>query len=280
MTLREWINWGEAKLLAGPHPAKARLDAEALLLHHLGKSRAWLIAHGDDNFAGCGSIGFAEQMRRRLGGEPIQYITGVCEFYGLPFQVTRDVLIPRSETEHSVEKAIELAAAFDTPRILDVGTGSGAIAVSLARHLPHAQITASDISSTAIELARVNATENSSSIRFLQGDLLEPVAGEQFDLIVSNPPYVPESDRSSLDVEVRQFEPEGALFGGTDGLDIYRRLIPDALSLLSPGGFLILEIGYRQHDATEALLHKAGFGAIGFVADLQGIPRVATARHV
>lgn len=299
MKLREFLDHGEALLRAGLHPDRARRDAETLLQHHIGRNKAWLMAHADDDFAGCRAIGYAGLLERRQKGEPIQYITGECEFYGLPFLVTPDVLIPRPETEHLVEKAVNLATQLgaasipqtlrngwestnlaQSPRILDVGTGSGAIAIALATQLPNTTITATDISASALAVARQNATRNAVTdrIRFLQGDLLAPVAGEQFEIIVSNPPYVPETDRDTLSVEVREFEPPLALFADGDGFGVYRRLIPAAFDALAPGGFIALEIGHGQQEAIRNLLSSAGFSDVGFVADLQGIPRVAFAQ--
>ena len=348
MKLREWLDHGEALLSEGPHADRARRDAETLLLHHIGKNKAWLIAHRDEEFAGCSSIGYAALLERRRRGEPIQYLIGECEFYGLPFRVTPDVLIPRPETEHLVEKALALAAALGAPgpgsprtglgswgedpsplgtgddtrhtnvpgaphleemwdepqnlgapsisrtvrngwetttpdqpvRILDVGTGSGAIAISLAAHLPHAILTATDISEPALAIARENAVRNqvSGRIRFLHGDLLAPVAGEQFEIIVSNPPYVPNTDRALIAVEVREHEPHVALFGGEDGLGIYRRLIPAAHAALAPGGYLLFEFGFSQQPDIESLLTAAGLQNFEFIHDLQGIPRVASAQ--
>jgi release factor glutamine methyltransferase len=220
-------------------------------------------------------------VERRMAGEPIQYITGEAEFYGLPFRVTREVLIPRPETEHLVETTLELAARFQAPRIVDVGAGSGAICVALACKLPQAVITAIDLSSPALAIARENAELNgvSGSIRFLHGDLLAPVNDERFEIIVSNPPYVSAGDRASLAVEVREFEPALALFAGADGLDVYRRLIPLAFTSLTPGGFLALEIGFGQEQAIARLLMELGFEGIEFIPDLQKIPRVACARR-
>jgi release factor glutamine methyltransferase len=162
-----------------------------------------------------------------------------------------------------------------------VGTGSGAIAVALAHDLPFATITATDISAAALAVAKGNAARHgfADRIRFLDGDLLEPLTGEQFDVVVSNPPYVRESDRMTLDIEVRNYEPAQALFAGDDGLAIYRRLIPAAFGALVPGGYVLLEIGYGQQEAIQALLRKKGFAGIKFSADLQGIPRVAIARR-
>ncbi len=163
---------------------------------------------------------------------------------------------------------------------MDVGTGSGAIAIALACHLPTAQITATDLSASALRVARENAERNrvADRIRFLQGDLLAPVTGEQFEFVVSNPPYVAENDRNTLSVEVREHEPSTALFAGADGLGIYGRLIPDAQASIVDGGFLVLEIGYRQDAAVAGLLANSCFEQIEFTADLHGIPRVAVGR--
>jgi release factor glutamine methyltransferase len=275
------VSEGEHVLAESPHPARARQDAETLLLYILGKNRAWLIAHAEEELSGDMATRYAELLERRFRGEPIQYITGEAEFYGLPFRVTRDVLIPRPETEHSVEKALELASNFTAPRIVDVGTGSGAITVALAHELPDAITTAIDLSAPALAVARKNAELNgvSARIRFLLGDLLAPVAGEQFEMVVSNPPYVPGADRATLSGEVRDYEPEIALFAGDDGLEVYRRLIPASFEALIPGGFVVLEIGYGQSPAIAELLADSGFEQIEFVPDLQGIPRVACARR-
>ncbi|MGB6691575.1 MAG: peptide chain release factor N(5)-glutamine methyltransferase [Terracidiphilus sp.] len=279
---------GSTRLSFGPHPERARQDAELLLLHLLEKDRAWLLAHSNDEIAFDRWDSFYESLQRRCHGEPIQYILGETEFYGLPFRVTPDVLIPRPETEHLVEKAIELAARFNRPRIVDVGTGSGAIAIALAHTLPDAQITATDISPRALIVAKENARRNgvADRIRFLPGNLLDPVAGERFDrndalfdIICSNPPYVAQAERASLAVEVREYEPAEALFAGEDGLDVIRRLIPQAFAALSPGGFIAMEIGHDQAHSVSALLAGAGFTQIEFTADLQGIPRVACAQR-
>jgi release factor glutamine methyltransferase len=239
------------------------------------------MAHSEEEPSGEQATHYMKLLERRYNGEPIQYIVGGTEFYGLPFRVTPDVLIPRPETEHLVEQVIALAARYQAPRIVDVGTGSGAIAIALAHHLPNAAITATDISSAALTTARQNAELNgvSDRIRFLEGDLLGPVTDEQFDIIVSNPPYVPLADRGPLAVEVRDHEPALALFAGDDGLDIYRRLIPAAFAALVPGGLVVLEIGCGQSAAIASLLAESGFDQIEFAPDLQNIPRVASARR-
>lgn len=280
-SVADYVFAGAERLSHGPHPDKALRDAELLLMRVLGRDRAWMLAYWRDEIdTGC-SIPYHSAIERRRAGEPIQYITGEAEFYGLPFHVNRQVLIPRPETEHLVEKAIELAAGFAQPRIVDVGTGSGAIAVALARGLPSSIVTAIDLSPAALEVAKNNAARNDVAprIRFLEGDLLAPAAAAQFDMVVSNPPYVPEADRAALAVEVRDYEPSQALFAGLDGLDVYRRLIPAAWSALVPGGSIVLEIGYGQRESLQALLQAAGFSRIGFTADLQGIARVVSAQR-
>lgn len=281
MTLRDWIAQAEAQLSAGPHPDRAKRDAETLLLHLIGKNKAWLMAHANEDFAGCTAIRYASLLERRRKGEPIQYITGETEFYGLPFRVTPDVLVPRPETELLVERFGTMVPLFPKPRIVDIGTGSGAIAIALAHDWPGAQIAAIDISNSALDLALSNARRIgfADRIRFLQGDLLAPVSGETFDIIVSNPPYVPAADRDSLSVEVRDHEPALALFAGNNGLGIYRRLIPAAFAALAPGGFIALEIGHGQQSPIETLLSVAGFTDIQFTPDLQGIPRIVVAQR-
>lgn len=280
-TLRSLVSSGAERLSLGPHQDCARLDSETLLLHLIEKDKAWLIAHFEEELSEAEVRPYATLLERRYHGEPIQYITGETEFFGLFFRITPDVLIPRPETEHLVEKVIELAARFESLRIADIGTGSGCISVALAHYLPQAAITAIDLSHAALSNARQNAVLNqvSSRIRLLEGDLLAPVAGESFDIIVSNPPYVPTADRSSLSVEVRDHEPALALFAGIDGLDVYRRLIPVAFASLIPGGFIALEIGYAQSSPIADLLEGASFRSIEFVSDLQGIPRVAVAQR-
>ena len=280
-TVAEYVYAGAERLRRGPHAERALQDAELLLMRVLGKDRAWMLAYWRDEAGTECSIPYHTAIERRRMGEPIQYILGETEFYGLPFRVTPEVLIPRPETEHSVEKVLELAAGFAAPRIMDVGTGSGAIAVAVAKHLPAAVLTAVDLSAAALAIARENAERNgvAGRIRFRESDLLAGVAGEEFEIVVSNPPYVAEADRESLAVEVREHEPEMALFAGGEGLSIYRRLIPQAFAALVAGGWLVLEIGCGQDAELGALLAEAGFANIGFTADLQSIPRVASAQR-
>jgi release factor glutamine methyltransferase len=285
MTLQEWLRMGEAGLRTGPHPGRARRDAELLLMHLLRRERAALLARWKEALPADEAEVYVAMIKRRAAGEPIQYILGEAEFYGLPFRVTPQVLIPRPETEHLVEKVIQLAERFDGSRsqirIADVGCGSGAIAVALAPSLPNAHITAIEISPRALAVAKANAKRNrvADRIRFLRGNLLAPVESERFDIVASNPPYVPNEDRASLAVEVRDHEPAAALFAGAEGLDVIRRLAPEAFAALSPGGFLVMEFGYGQWPAVSALLADSGFEQIEFVPDLQGIPRVACAQR-
>ena len=255
----------------------ARRDAELLLMHAIGRDRAYLLTHPEAQLTSEQAAVYEEWLARRERHEPIQYIIGEQEFFGLKLRVTPDVLIPRPETEHLVEAALERMERNAPLRIADIGTGSGAIAVALAHALPMAHLTALDISPAALAVARSNAETHSVSghIRFCESDLLEAVAGESFDMIVSNPPYVAENE--ILEPQVRDYEPTSALFAGATGLDVYERLIPQAQAALKPGGWLLLEIGHGQRDALAQLL--SGWSSVSFVADLQAILRVACAQR-
>lgn len=283
MTLREALNNAAARLAEQEQlRGQAHRDAELLLLDTLKISRVTLLAHPDCEMTQSQIAQYEGTIARRLLREPIQYITGQQEFYGIPLKVTPAVLIPRPETEHLVEEVLRRLPKDEPLRIVDIGTGSGAIAIALAVHLPHAEITAVDVSSAALAVATANATEHGveSRIRFLESDLLAALPDavlHAFDAIVSNPPYIPERDRASLHPEVRDHEPATALFAGEAGLDIYRRLIPQAYSALKPNGLLALEIGHGQQEALASLLQ--GWDGVSFVDDLQRIPRVALARR-
>lgn len=272
----EAVTQGAQRLAA--LPTTRRRDAELLLLHTLQRDRAWLLAHPEAEITSEQLAEYESLIARRARYEPIQYLTGQQEFYGLALRVTPAVLIPRPETEHLVEAALGLIPPdpiTDHPaRILDVGTGSGAIAIAIAAHRPRAAVTAADISPAALAVARENAATHHVAIRFVESDLLTALRDEQFDLILSNPPYVPGSDQ--LEPQVRDFEPHSALFAGESGLDIYRRLIPQAQSALVPGGWLLMEIGHGQRESLAGLL--AGWHNVSFVSDLQGIPRVVIAQ--
>jgi release factor glutamine methyltransferase len=281
MTLRQAITNAAAELAANPHLSEhAHRDAELLLLHTLQIPRVTLIAYPDRDLSPDQHTLYQIAISRRLQLEPIQYITGEQEFYGLPLHVSPAVLIPRPETEHLVEAVLALLPANQPLKLADIGTGSGAIAIALAVHLPLAHLIALDISIKALAVATSNAREHNvaNRIDFLESDLLAAVEHptEIFDAIVSNPPYIPESDRPTLHPQVREHEPATALFAGATGLDIYRRLVPQALSALKPNGLLALEIGHGQREPLTHLL--AGWNDVSFVNDLQQIPRVALAR--
>jgi release factor glutamine methyltransferase len=259
--------------------SQPRHDAELLLLHIIQRDRAFLLTHPDAELTLKQRAQYEEWLCRRASYEPIQYILGEQEFFGLTFTVSPDVLIPRPETEHLVEVLLARVPHDQLLRIADVGTGSGAIAIALAHFLPQARITALDISEDALAVAQQNAKTHriAGRMQFLKSDLLSAVAEEQFDAVVSNPPYVAESDRDSLELQVRDYEPASALFAGLSGLDIYKRLIPQAHQVLKPSGWLLMEIGQGQRNALAQLL--SGWDSVSFVDDLQGIPRVACAQR-
>lgn len=256
--------------------ATAQRDAELLLLHVAGITRADLMTHPERELTERQSNHYQAAITRRAHHEPVQHILGKQEFYGRDFIVNRLVLIPRPETEHVVESA--LAIRPEPKSILDIGTGSGILAITLALELPNATVTATDISTAALAVAQKNAQQLGAEERvgFVISDLFAALGDERFDCIVSNPPYVATSE--VLEPQVREYEPATALYAGEDGLAIYRRLIPEAAGHLAPGGHLLLEIGHGQRDALEQMLAQSGFEDVRFVNDLQGIPRVAIGR--
>jgi release factor glutamine methyltransferase len=266
-----------------------RLDAEVLLAHSLDTTRAGLYARFHTALPLSQFEIFRQFLHRRLQREPLQYITGVQEFWSLEFAVDQRVLIPRPETELVVETVLHLFSAIRNPqsairsRILDVGTGSGCIAVALATELPDAAIWAADISSDALAVATLNARRHNvhQRIRFLQGDLFAPVAGQGhlFELIVSNPPYIARHDLLTLQPEIRNWEPRNALDGGEDGLNFYRRLLGEASHCLSANGWLVMEIGAGQDAAIMPLLREnEGFTGSFSTPDYAGRGRVVAAR--
>lgn len=268
--------------------ASAPLAAELLLMHVLRCDRTWLYAHPESELSPEAAAAYAELIERRSEGVPTQYLTGCQEFWGLEFQVGPGVLIPRPETEHVIEVALErLGPRRAEPlRIADVGTGSGCIAIALAGELPRAEIVATDISAAALDYAQRNAAHHSVSnrIQFHKADLLE-VGGEaleraesRFDLIVSNPPYVGRNDAGSLPREVREHEPAEALFAGADGLEIYPALIAEAARKLAPNGILALELGYNGAQYVGSLLSASQWTGLRVTRDLAGIERVISAR--
>ena len=256
--------------------ANARRDAELLLLHVTGLTRAELMTHPNRELSESQMSAYRAAIARRARNEPVQYITGTQEFYGRSFAVTPAVLIPRPETEHLVESALALHPA--PKRILDIGTGSGILAITLALELPNAIVIATDTSAEALAVARQNAAALGAidRIHFVESDLFAALADERFDCIVANPPYVATDE--VLEPQVRDYEPVTALYAGEDGLALYRRLIPQAFEHLEPGGHLLLEIGHGQRDAVAGLLRAGSFEGIRFIDDLQGIPRVTSAR--
>jgi release factor glutamine methyltransferase len=296
------------------------LAAELLLLHVLGRSRAWLYAHPEDAVLDEDEQRFLALIARRASGEPTQHLTGKQEFWGLEFEVTPDVLIPRPETEHVVEVALDRLALRELRagrkqtftgeglHILDVGTGSGCIAIALAKELPGACVIATDISDAALAVARRNAAGHgvAGRVQFMEANLLER-SGEKkwaryivpllpsliaegdsavtnhqsplFDLIVSNPPYIGRKEKQTLAREVRDHEPELALYGGEEGYEIYADLIAQAGQVLMPGGILVLELGHNSLPAVQPLFDSPRWTNVAVTNDLAGIPRVIAAER-
>ena len=274
-TLHERIASARRTLAAaGIEDADAALDADVLARHVLGWDRAALLVHGGDPAPPEFVERYEALITRRAGREPVAYITGVREFWERDFEVTPDVLIPRPESELIVETVLGLVDRSRAVRILDVGTGSGCLAVSLAAELPRARVVATDVSTAALRVARRNAERHgvAGRIAWLRGDLLDPVAGP-LDIVVSNPPYV--VSRETLAPEVGRHEPAGALYAGADGLAALRRLIPAAGPVLAPDGVFVVEFGFGQADAVRSLAESAGWASVELRSDLQGILRVA-----
>ncbi|MBP5200261.1 MAG: peptide chain release factor N(5)-glutamine methyltransferase [Schwartzia sp.] len=273
-TIGSILKWSEQYF--GSHGADTpRLDAEVLLSHLLGQKRIFLYVHFDQPLTAEELARYREMVKRRAAGEPVAYICGEKEFMGLTFKVTPAVLVPRPDTETLVEAAIERLKGKEGARIADVCTGSGAIALALAHYLPESSVTATDISSDALEIAKQNAETLglSERVQFFEGDLLAPLAGETFDAIVSNPPYIPGAEIEGLPREVRA-EPKIALDGGADGLDFYRRLVRESSALLKDGGFLAVECGDTQAGAIAEMAKDGGFGKTEIVRDLADKERV------
>ena len=258
--------------------ANARLEAEWLLCAVTGLDRVGLYLQFDKPLNDRELAEYRALVTRRAKREPLQHILGSQEFCGLEYEVTADVLIPRHDTEVLVSEAI--IRQPDARSVLDVGTGSGCIAVTLQKRLPKAVVTATDISEAALTVARRNAEKHGTAIEFLMGSLFAPVSGRLFDLIVSNPPYIPTADIECLDQEVRDYDPRAALDGGCDGLDIYRALIPESVEHLNPGGWLLVEIGIRQAKGIVQLFrHTGSYGEPIIALDSGGIERVVGAQR-
>ncbi len=254
---------------------ESRLEAQILLCHAMQQPRSYLAAHDRDPILPEQATAFATLLQRRLHGEPIAYILGEREFYSLDFKVTPAVLIPRPETELLVELALERLPAGRSVRVLDLGTGSGAVAVTLALHRPQAEVVAVDQSAASLEVARENAQQlGTGKLHLIQSDWYSALNEEKFDLIVSNPPYIAAADPHLTQGDVR-FEPPAALASGADGLDDIRAIIRGAAPHLKPGGWLLFEHGYDQAAACRELLVLAGFEQVASAADLAGIERVS-----
>jgi release factor glutamine methyltransferase len=262
-----------------------RLNAELLLMFTLACDRAYLFAHPERNLTDDEQTRYQEALAERARGVPAQYITGHQEFWGMDLIVTPAVLIPRPETEHLVETLLALAADKKSSpgknlRIVDVGTGSGCIALALAKEFPRAEIRAIEVSESALEIARANAARHGLERRvtFHQADLLAGFDLRDFDFVVSNPPYVGESEEDQVQLEVRKFEPRIAVFAGHDGTEVITRLIPQAQSALRTGGWLVLEVSSTIADPVQRLL--SGWDEVRTIPDLQAIPRIVQARKV
>jgi len=321
MDVRTAFKEGIARLRVADVPSFT-LAAELLLLHVLGRNRAWLYARPEEIVSDAERQCFFDLITRRAAGEPTQYLTGKQEFWGLEFEVTPDVLIPRPETEHVIEVALDRLALREIRagrpqkpdgaglHVADVGTGSGCIAVALAKELPAATFIATDISPAALEIARRNAAKHSVAgrIDFREANLLVPVGAQHaaplpgtlatsapppvppsprtrhpsriFDLIASNPPYIGRCESPSLPREVRDHEPHAALFGGEEGYELYAGLITQSAQHLKPGGILVLELGHDSLPAVQPLLETPDWAGIAVTNDLVGIPRVIAAEKI
>jgi release factor glutamine methyltransferase len=279
-TLQDALRRSETRLSAalGLTPDESRREARILLGHALQRPPSYVVAHSAERLDTAPAGILAGLLERRLNGEPLAYILGEREFYSLSFRVGPPVLIPRPETELLVDLALSLIPE-DTPwQVLDLGTGSGAVAITLARHRPRAGITAVDQSPAALAVARENARRlGTDNVRFLVSDWYGALAGRKFHLIVSNPPYVQSGDPHLARGDVR-FEPPAALIGGADGLDCIRTIVAGAAPHLSAGGWLLFEHGYDQAETCRALLRENGFTRVASHLDLAGIPRVTGGR--
>ncbi|HXT73012.1 MAG TPA: peptide chain release factor N(5)-glutamine methyltransferase [Candidatus Angelobacter sp.] len=286
VNVRSALRDAMARMSSAGVPSHA-LAAELLLMHFLDCDRTWLYAHPEAPLDAEGARRFSELVMQRAAGTPTQYLTGKQEFWGLEFEVTPAVLIPRPETEHIIEVAVERLGkerANASLRIADVGTGSGCIAVALAHEFPHAEICATDISTDALAVAVRNAARHNMAerVHFLECNLFDAFASERgtFDMIVSNPPYVARNEEAQLPREVREHEPHGALFCGATGTEIYAPLVSQAAELLRSGGLLVLEIGHGALDRVRPLLDESpAWNNVSVAKDLAGIPRIISAER-
>lgn len=274
LTVKAAVQQG-AKLLEDAGVGAPRLTAEVLLLHALGKERSYLYSHPEAELGEIAWIHYGRYLHQRLSGIPTQYVTKKQEFYGRSFAVSRDVLIPRPETEHVVTAALERITPGDT--VVDVGCGSGAIAVTLALE-SSARLFASDISYDALGIARKNASKHGASVSFVAGDLLKGFRARSLQMVVSNPPYVGLIEKDGLQREVLEHEPHVALFGGERGNEIYGQLIGQAAQVLRPGGWIVLELGWKSEPAVRECLDSERWDSVEAIPDLAGYPRVMRAR--
>jgi release factor glutamine methyltransferase len=273
---------GATAALAGSGPQRARLEAGSLLSHVMNRDRTFILAHPEDVLDSDLLARFQALVVRRAVGEPLQYLTGHQEFFKLDFAVTPDVLIPRPESEAIVEVALELLPRDRPSRFADVGTGSGCLAISILHELPNASGIAIDVSPAALDIARGNAQRHGviNRLQLIESDLFSAVApGEQFDLIVSNPPYVPDGDIDSLQREVK-YEPRSALAGGSDGLDVIRCLLREAPARIQTRGHLVFEFGFGQEGLLLNLIDRQAWNLIEVRKDLQRIPRTIVLERI
>lgn len=281
-TLLKILRWTTHFFETKDASSSPRLDAELLLAQVLGFDRIKLYTHFDRPMSSDELAAYRALVKRRVQGEPVAYLLGTKGFWSLELKVDERALIPRPETEVLVDEALELLPEGEEATVVDVGTGTGAIALALATERPELRVVATDVSEDALDLARDNAAalELDDRVEFVQGDLLGGVdpADLPCEMIVSNPPYVGEDERGEVMVDVKDYEPEGALFAGADGLDVIRPLIKEAFDALKPGGHFLCEIGYRQGDAVRGLLDDAGFVDVAIRKDYSEHDRVARAK--
>lgn len=266
----------DAALAQAQREGLDRFDAQALLALVLDRPRSWLLAHGDAALDDATTARYAAALARRVAGEPLAYLRGTQEFYGLDLAVGPAVLVPRADTETLVGWALELLAGQSAPKVLDLGTGSGAVALAIARHAPHAKVGAVDASADALAVARANGAELGVDVAWRLGDWYGALAGDaRYDLIASNPPYIAEGDPH---LDALGHEPRLALTSGPDGLDAIRAIVAGAPGRLNDGGWLLLEHGHEQGEAVAGLLRRAGFVAVELRRDLAGRPRCTGGR--
>lgn len=269
-------------ILAASGIAEPRREAMSLLMLATKSDKTFLYAHPEHILTNEEVTILDSILERRSGREPLQYISGVQEFFGLQFEVTPDVLIPRPETEIVVERALEILCASGRDRICDIGTGSGCIAISILHELPRVRGVGLDVSRDALSVAMRNAGKHGTSDRLslLESDLFSALTDQKFDLIVSNPPYVPQRDMAGLQAEVRDFEPHGALTDNSDGLSIIRRIVSESPRFLAANGHLVMEIGFDQSDSVVAMFNPALWSPPELYPDLQGIPRLVSVQLI